>query len=164
MRLKNNSVSFQCIADIVPSQAINFLWKRNGSFIDTSINDRVILTNDGRFTIKRIRLEDFNSYQCVAQFGNSAVISQSANLERECKSFKLKSRQQSWATSTQHCIGGKRGWIIKIVKFTLFQNDLSVIVDHCSLSTTSISKQIRTYFALEIISTCSYYSKVSVQL
>ena len=96
MRLKNDSVSFQCIAHIVPNQAINYLWKRNGSFIDTSINGRVILTKDDRFTIKRIRLEDFDSYQCVAQFGNTAVISQSVKLERACKSFKFKSKQQSW--------------------------------------------------------------------
>ena len=39
--------------------------------------------NDGRLTIKRIILEDFNSYQCVAQLGNSAVVSQSAKLKRE---------------------------------------------------------------------------------
>eukprot|EP00112_Aurelia_sp_Birch-Aquarium-sp1_P023045 Seg6722.2 transcript_id=Seg6722.2/GoldUCD/mRNA.D3Y31 product="Interference hedgehog" protein_id=Seg6722.2/GoldUCD/D3Y31 len=82
VRLKDSSVTFQCLTAIVPSQAITYLWQRNGSFIDASINGGIIITNDGRFTIKRIILEDFGSYQCVAQLGNSAVVSQSATLER----------------------------------------------------------------------------------
>ena len=80
--IEGNAVTFECSALAMPTTKLNYLWKKDGKYIDMAETSRISVSSAGNLLINSIKTGDFGVYQCVAMCEYGAIISQPAKLEK----------------------------------------------------------------------------------